>query len=125
MPSGFFLKKTQGLFHNFDQKMPTGFCLKKPTGFFHSLIKICPQQTLSHSSRVLSQIIQNKLSNIPTGFFLINSKKTLSLVQFHHKLSINSVGMWLSLLWSYLWVICERTLDEWLRVCCGHIFIKL
>ena len=107
-----------GLFY-FDQWAHWGHFQKKPWGFFQKFAQNAPKIYLSHSSRVLSKNTLKFVHNVPTRFISMFSKKTLNVVQFHQKFTINSAGMWLSTLWTYCRTFFERTLDEWLGYILG------
>ena len=84
-----------------------------------------PTTNLSHSSGVLSKFTQryahNKLNHIPNEFIESLWWNWTKLRVFFEFIEKNPVGILLSL----FWMISERTLNEWLRVCCGHILIKI
>ena len=98
---------------------------KKPWGFFHEFAQNAPKIYLSHSLRVLLKNAPKFVHNVPTGFIPMFWKKTLNVVQFHQKFTINSVGMWLSTLWTYCRAFFERTLNEWLRYILGAFCANL
>ena len=132
-----FFKRYSPLWSRFDQwvcceffvkepiNIPVSHSLKKPSGFFHKFVQNVPTISLSHSSRVLSKSTHWCDHNIPTEFFSKNSQRTQHVAQFHHELSKNPLGVWLSTLWSHQWVLYERTLDEWLRFLMGTLWSEL
>jgi len=100
------------------------FCEWTPWVLSH-FVQNVPTMNLSHSLIVLSKNTQKCIHNVPNGFFSKNLQRTLNSVQFYHKLSKNSLSIWLSILWSYIWVLFERTLNEWLRFIAGTFWTKL
>ena len=114
-----------GYFVKVPTKGPSGYFLSKTDGFFHNLLSNVPITNLSHSLRVLSKSTHSYDHNVPSGFFWKNSWRNLNVAQFYHKLSKNSLSIWLITLWSDQWVLFERTLNEWLRFVMGTLESKL
>ena len=52
-------------------------------------------------------------------------QQTLNIIQFYHKLSKKSLGIWLETLWLHWWLLCERCLNEWLRAMLATLWMKL
>ena len=118
LPSGHIedaFKMCPSFWSRFDLWAHWGHFQKIPLGFFHKFAQNTSKLYLSHSLRVLSKNTPKYVLNVPTGFILMYSKKTLNGVQFYQKLSMNSLNIWLSILRTYLGAFFERTLNEWLR----------
>ena len=99
--------------------------LKESPGFFHNFTLNVASMTLSHSLRLLSQSSHQCNHNVPSEFFWMYSQQTLNIIQFYYKLSKKSLNIWLGTLWLHWWLLCERSLNEWLRVMLATLRVKL
>jgi hypothetical protein len=73
---------------NLHSAVPSLFLLLRGIVVVHRTECSIRNTALSHKTRTFHQLITFK--KYPVGSFLKNSQRTLNVVQFHHKLSINS-----------------------------------
>jgi len=103
----------------------SGFFVKENPSFFHNFVHNVSTLNLSHSLKVLSQNALQCNQNVPSRFFSKKSQWNHTVAQFYHKLSKNSLSIWLDILWLHCRAFCERTFNEWLRFRVDTLWTKL
>jgi len=103
----------------------SGFFVKENPSFFHNFVHNVSTLDLSHSFRVLSQSAPQYNQNVPSRFFSKKPQRNHTVAQFYHKLSKNSLSIWLNTLWLHCGVLYERSLNEWLGSRVNTLWTKL